>query len=270
MNLAAPPHRCRQQTYGSPLSASLLLLSWILPQSSFAQVTSGLNIPSSRDFSSIRDPTALSTSTLRPDLVSFTTSSITSLPPIQTPTPPTSPPVVFSKPARDRESSFVNLYFLLLFLLAVLGAIIYYFVRRRRREKSARSRNRRHNALVRDLASWPGMNRSRTGGRRGLGNSSGHGDMEEGLDERGEAPPPYEPPPHALSLEGQQWSGRQEQSGAEHETLPVDLLPLRPPMRTLTRESHVQPPGYEDTINNASSARTSTRTSIRRLLSSGA
>ncbi|KAH0563368.1 hypothetical protein GP486_002058 [Trichoglossum hirsutum] len=253
------------------MSSSLLLLSWILPQSSFAQVVSDLISPST-DFSTIHDPSTLSTPTLGSSSVSFstatattittttTTPATTNLRSIQTPVNPAAPPAAFSRPVKERESSVVNLYFLLLFLLALLVAVIYYFVRRRRREKSARLRNRRHNALVRDLAGWPGTNRSRTGGRRGLGNSSGHGDMEEGLDERGEAPPPYEPPPPTLLPEAQQGSGRHEQLGPEHGTPAADVSPLRSPMRALTREELVQPPGYEDTV------RSSTRISIRRLL----
>lgn len=51
---------------------------------------------------------------------------------------------------------------------------------RRRRQRQAHNRSSGQSALARDLETWPGPRRRA-------------GREEEGLDERGEAPPPYVP-----------------------------------------------------------------------------
>lgn len=82
-------------------------------------------------------------------------------------------------------SGLLNYYFLLLAVLVVVVLVGYYFYARRRRRKIARLRTRGQSALARDLEGWPGWRRGRWAG----------GDRErlEGLNERGEAPPPYMP-----------------------------------------------------------------------------
>lgn len=83
------------------------------------------------------------------------------------------------------SSGLINYYFLLLAVLVVVVLVGYYFYARRRRRKIARLRTRGQSALARDLEGWPGWRRGRWAG----------GDRErlEGLNERGEAPPPYMP-----------------------------------------------------------------------------
>lgn len=82
-------------------------------------------------------------------------------------------------------SGLINYYFLLLAVLVVVVLVGYYFYARRRRRKIAQLRTRGQSALARDLEGWPGWRRGRWAG----------GDRErlEGLNERGEAPPPYMP-----------------------------------------------------------------------------
>jgi hypothetical protein len=248
MSLVAWLRCCKSQDRSASLLPLLLLLSWELPRSSFAQLAGD-----TRSSSNGIPSTTLSTTTLISD------PSITGLLPTETSVPP---PAAFNSNTKTRESSLVNFYFLLLFLAAAALVLIYYIVRRRRKEKSARSRSRGHNALVRDLASWPGMNRSRTGGRSGLGNVSR---IEEGLDERGEAPPPYEPP-LALPHRQQLGSAGQGQPGTGGEPSPEAAPWLAIPMRTLARDLHTQPPGYDETADDANSARPVTGTSTRRLM----
>ena len=97
---------------------------------------------------------------------------------------------------QGQSSGILNYYFLLLAVFIVVIAVAYCTLVRRRRRKVARSRNNGQNALAQDLEGWAGgrrwgHNRWRSGGVH-------EPRAEEGLDERGEAPPPYlpgEPPP---------------------------------------------------------------------------
>ena len=61
-------------------------------------------------------------------------------------------------------------------------------ISRRRKQKLAHQRSTGQNALARDLEGWAGARRWAGGRWRGGGR-----DEIEGLDERGEAPPPYMP-----------------------------------------------------------------------------
>lgn len=97
------------------------------------------------------------------------------------------------------NTGILNYYFLLLAIFIVVIAIAYCILIRRRKRKVARSRSSGQNALAQDLQGWTGArgwgrNRWRSGGVH-------EPQAEEGLDERGEAPPPYmpgEPPPAHL------------------------------------------------------------------------
>lgn len=84
------------------------------------------------------------------------------------------------------SSGLLNYYFLLLAILILIFFLVYHTIARRRKRKIAQLRSTGQTALARDLESWPGS-RARAGARRGTAPS----DREEGLNERGEAPPPY-------------------------------------------------------------------------------
>ncbi|MCJ1482166.1 hypothetical protein MMC06_002328 [Schaereria dolodes] len=98
------------------------------------------------------------------------------------------------EPDQPQSGGIVKYYFLLLGLLIVLIVAVYWMLVRRRRRKIAQSRNGRHSALARDLEGWPGGRRWAQGRwRTAIG---GEPRPEEGLNERGEAPPPYVPTEH--------------------------------------------------------------------------
>ena len=89
-------------------------------------------------------------------------------------------------PDDDTNRAVLNYYFLLLVIFIAIIVVAYACVLRRRRRKVARLQGNRQDALTQDLEGW-------NGGRRW-----GHGRWRseprvEGLNERGEAPPPYAP-----------------------------------------------------------------------------
>lgn len=89
------------------------------------------------------------------------------------------------------NSSLLNYYFLLLAVFIFIFVIVYYILVRRRKQKIAHLRFTGQNALAQDLEGWPGT-------RRWMGGSRGarpreHRREEDGLNEQGEAPPPYMP-----------------------------------------------------------------------------
>ena len=114
------------------------------------------------------------------------TSTTTSLhsPAVSTSLPPTFllpsyTPYGAPKTNQPQSSAVLNYYFLLIAVFVIIIIIAYYSLVRRRRQKQAHYRSDGQSALARDLETWPGPRRR---ARR-----------EEGLDERGEPPPPYVP-----------------------------------------------------------------------------
>ncbi|ORY07671.1 hypothetical protein BCR34DRAFT_452086, partial [Clohesyomyces aquaticus] len=84
-----------------------------------------------------------------------------------------------------------NYYFLFLAVFGVLVAISLWWIHRRRKRRKEQMRLSGQHALARDLDGWVNTRRWMHGGWRH--NQSGFVRREEGLDEHGEAPPPYEP-----------------------------------------------------------------------------
>jgi len=141
----------------------------------------------------------------------------------------------------QRNSSLLNYYFvfLALFVILLIGGI--YFIHKRKRAMKAQARNSGQNALRRDLDGWDNARRWVHGGWR-VGPSSGTARREEGLNEYGEAPPPYEPPPPNIRPQSRQSECRDEHG-------------IAMPMRTLSRDDReasapgtadgdVRPPSY--------------------------
>lgn len=116
----------------------------------------------------------------------------------------------------------LNYYFLLLAVFVIILVLGYWIIARRRRTKNARSQIRQQDALAMDLERWPGGGRRWGAARWRFHNVGGEMRGEEGLDERGEAPPPYLAKPDPV-----------HRGGGES----VDLGDLR------TVEG--KPPGYE-------------------------
>lgn len=136
----------------------------------------------------------------------------------------------------DNDGGLVNYYFVFLAILVALflvGAWLYY---KRRKSAAFRQRHSRQDALARDLDGWPGPDQGR---RRWIHGNWRTGDdelsrREEGLNEAGEAPPPYK---------ARTSSERTRESTETSEEGPAI------PLRTMTREgTTLKPPDYSETV----------------------
>ncbi|KAG8625361.1 hypothetical protein KVT40_007112 [Elsinoe batatas] len=116
--------------------------------------------------------------------------------------PPTSgsygrPPT--TSPEEQKRDNLVNLYFVFLLLLVLAAALVAWLYYRRRKVRTEAIREGRRDALERDLSASAGAGDWFSRNIWGMGGSGGRrrwmpgGRKEEGLDERGQAPPPYEP-----------------------------------------------------------------------------
>ncbi|KAM3079362.1 hypothetical protein ACMFMG_005794 [Clarireedia jacksonii] len=132
-------------------------------------------------------------------------------------TPPSFPVQTSPSPDDDNQddpsSHVFNYYFVIIALFVLIVFAIIYFVSRRRKQKAALLRNNGQSALARDVQSFAEF-RQRFGPRRaGAGlmgmtrgpiNGGEHRERQEGLDERGEAPPAYvegDKPPSLRSVD---------------------------------------------------------------------
>lgn len=118
----------------------------------------------------------------------------------------------------DTNSGIVNYYFLLLAIFVFVIIILYLSWTRNRRKRIQRYQDNREHALHRDLDRWGDDHRGWYGYRRGFLRLSRR---EEGLDERGEAPPPYmpdQPPPAVLPLDSLSPDHRKPPKYAVHST----------------------------------------------------
>ena len=84
-----------------------------------------------------------------------------------------------------RNDGLLNYYFLLLVVFVVVIIIIYWSLSRKRKANQARQHTTQQDALAMDLNGW------RRWRRGGAGSRELRIRDEEGLNERGEAPPPY-------------------------------------------------------------------------------
>ena len=107
------------------------------------------------------------------------------------------------------NDSIVNLYFLLLGVFVALLILVYWLLARRRRTRKMMMATRRHDALAADLSRRPGTGafgrfRGQASGHESRFDADeGYGPRDEGLDARGEAPPPYlAKVPPAVIVEG--------------------------------------------------------------------
>lgn len=193
----------------------IVLLSAGLPSCS-AQT----NIASS---SASPSPTSLQTTTIQPPI------SANSNPPSASSSTPAT---------QDTVSDHVfNYYFLIIAAAGIVLVLGVMYLRSRKRQKAAINRSRSQRALARDMESFRArFGMGRTGGAL-YGTHTGRSDPEEGLDERGEAPPPYVPgskPPSIRTADGlEELDGRPLGEGEAGE--PVELqnlsvtLPSKPP-----------------------------------------
>jgi len=85
------------------------------------------------------------------------------------------------------DSRLLNYYFLLLAIVIIVIALVWWSIARRRKKRGIHMRSNQHSVLARDVEMWPGT-------RRGIGRwrfGGAEPRAAEGLNERGEAPPPY-------------------------------------------------------------------------------
>lgn len=107
----------------------------------------------------------------------------------------------------DREEGVFNYYWLLLAAFGILLAVIMWWAHRQRRKRKELMRRSGQNALARDMEGWINTRRWFHGSGR-MNMTRAFVRREEGLNEHGEAPPPYQPksnvtvaqdPPHDLA-----------------------------------------------------------------------
>jgi len=94
-------------------------------------------------------------------------------------------------PGERQNASFFKYYYIFLIILAVLIAIAIWLIRRRKVRHLTVRRQNGQQALARDVEAWPGTRRLLHGRCRATNSVLLR--RTEGLDERGEAPPPYQP-----------------------------------------------------------------------------
>lgn len=167
--MASPNNHKRMTVPHSTLLYLLALLTAFIPQT-LAQSSINNVAPGSL-------PTATPTSD-NPDIPNLGTTVPTAI----------APPTGFGSPSDpdddDSSKDVLNYYFLLIVFLAVMVAAYCYVLRRRK--KAARLQGTQQFLLTQDSQGW-------TGARRWVHTRWRAEPRVEGLDERGEAPPPYLP-----------------------------------------------------------------------------
>ncbi|QDS67881.1 hypothetical protein FKW77_008042 [Venturia effusa] len=145
----------------------------------------------------------------------------------------------------DSHSGLLNYYFVFLALFICLLVIGVYFIHKRKRAQKQASRNSGENALARDLDGWTsGPRRWIVGHRREESRNTRSGREEEGLDEFGEAPPPYIQATKTVD------NRETEVEGSQSEVqIPLDTLSRHDDERPAT----VKPPGYVEAVGEQSS-----------------
>ncbi|KAF1812187.1 hypothetical protein P152DRAFT_458592 [Eremomyces bilateralis CBS 781.70] len=162
----------------SPLSSSS-------SSSSPSTLSTSISLPLSS--STLLNPVPLpSTFTLNPPLTNLTTTPTSTTKPATTPHRPGAPPF---DPNEQRESSLLNYYFVFLALLIAFVGLAIWIVHRRKKRRKQRLLARGQHALARDLEGWTSRRRWYRGGWR-IGEVTPRS-QAEGLNELGEAPPPY-------------------------------------------------------------------------------
>jgi hypothetical protein len=254
------------------LSDPLLFLSLMLPASSFALILSQNPHPSvseapaavaSTVFTSPIIPSTFSTTTLPSTAVatlvllpqSVEGSSVASRvtkdnAPELHPAPTSSSTSAASDDSTvDRKSHLLNYYFVFLALIGVIACVTAYMVHKRRRRRKARLRNSGQNALAQDLDGWVNTRRWIYGSWRGVGGGGGVARREEGLNEDGEAPPPYKLRADATSDDA---GGQPARMPSDRSRDPATGLAI--PLRTLSRGRHstMKPPDYQETVDTVS------------------
>jgi hypothetical protein len=134
----------------------------------------------------------------------------------------------------QRKESVFNYYFLFLAAFGVLLVVGLWMIHKRREKKKEQRRRSGHNALARDLDGWVNTRRWMHGAWRP---AAGFVRREEGLNEHGEAPPPYQPKSaDTVVVQGHDGTTQDSTNGL--------TIPLRTLSRTDVERSRL--PGYEE------------------------
>ena len=126
------------------------------------------------------------------------------------------------------EHSVLNYYFLLLAAFIIIIIILYFTLARKRKRRFAQATTRRQDALAADLGRWPGGGT----GTMGYGPRTGRWHVlrtprpQEGLDERGEAPPAYVAKPET-AVHPPLGPGESHSEGFEMTSKPPDYEHIR-------------------------------------------
>lgn len=133
----------------------------------------------------------------------------------------------------ERNNNVFNYYFLILAVFGVFVAVGLWWIRRRSKRRKEQMRLSGQNALARDLDGWINTRRWMHGAWR-HNQPTGFVRREEGLNEHGEAPPPYQP--------------KSEVASEPNGTLQDAASGLTIPLRTLSRDriDVAQPPQYAE------------------------
>lgn len=125
----------------------------------------------------------------------------------------------------EAKNRVFNYYFLFLALLAAILAALLWWMHRQRRREQEQIRLRGQRALIRDVERWAMYRRRQA-------------PVVEGLDQNGEAPPPYEPKEDTITT-------------LQHLNDGMDgLATFTVPPRALSRDNadHTRLPDYSETI----------------------
>ncbi|KAH7351127.1 hypothetical protein BKA65DRAFT_253025 [Rhexocercosporidium sp. MPI-PUGE-AT-0058] len=223
------------------LSSAILFLSTILPSSSFAQLTDPASSPPSNIATSLSDDTPST----------FQTSTTPSQTPTTSPTSTQDNASASTTNTADdngrNPNGMFNYYFIIVAIVVVLFVLTMLYIGKRKKQKAAILRSNSQQALAQDVEGL----RNRFGMGRGAmrrAHAGGAGEVQrtdertEGLDERGEAPPPYRPgskPPSLRSHDGVAVREVSRPGTRDGET--VELNTIRTPGQ--------DPPGYHEEMN---------------------
>ncbi|KAF2458580.1 hypothetical protein BDY21DRAFT_340638 [Lineolata rhizophorae] len=247
----------------------LLYIFWILPGSTTAQQSLPTTLqPAAPSMSAVSfdGPTSPRTS-LPPsssDMPSSSTAASNRSPTLSI-VPVFTVPVFTDQVAADRQdpeetrSGLLNYYFVFLAVFVILLFVLMWLVHRRKKKLKLYIRSHQQNALARDIDGWVSNRRWMHGNWRSGGQGAGVLRRHEGLNEHGEAPPPYQPSAPAENTVGagdgtNGWPGGPPQS-APHDSHARDPeTGLAIPLRTLSREggATLKPPDYNETVRSTS------------------
>lgn len=223
----------------------------------------GLGTPDLRRRQDTSVPTTLATQTQPNPTVPTASDNAPQLTPVPAGTSTTDPEAsttIISNPNDQSPSntngSLINYYFIFFALLVVLVAIALFYGWRKRRRALQNYHNNRQQALARDVNAWDPMHSRR---RYWQGRwRSGEVSREEGLNEEGEAPPPYMPKQD--EGDGNAASHTAEGQAAHGEATETQEPAI--PLQTLSREqAGLKPPDYETHVRAVDEERRHSQTS---------